>query len=186
MTPGTRRLMREGASWAVVALIGVAALMHLDTLRSGTEQLLGLPPSGQESAPQHGAGEVATAHLGSLVEIKAGRHGHFHAEVEINGRPTRVMIDTGASAVALTYEDAERAGLYVNDSDFRQTVSTANGTTRVAPVTLDRVSIGDISVRDVPAVVTRPGLLNTTLLGMTFLSRLSRFDMRSGVLILQD
>jgi len=185
MTPGTRRLMREAVSWAVVALIGAAAFMHLDALRSGTEELLGLPPSGQESARQDDAG-VATAHFGSVVEIKAGRNGHFSTEVEINGRPIDVMIDTGATAVVLTYEDAERAGLYVNDSDFSQTVWTANGSTRVASVTLGRISIGDITVRDVPAVVTQPGLLKTTLLGMTFLSRLSRFDMRSGVLVLQD
>jgi aspartyl protease family protein len=186
MTPGTRRLMREAVSWAVVALIGAAAFMHLDVLKSGTEKLLGQPPSEQEGARQDDAGEVATAHFGSVVEIKAGRNGHFSTEVEINGRPIDVMVDTGATAVVLTYEDAERAGLYVNDSDFSQTVWTANGATRVASVTLGRISIGDITVRDVPAVVTQPGLLKTTLLGMTFLSRLSRFDMRSGVLVLQD
>jgi aspartyl protease family protein len=65
-------------------------------------------------------------------------------------------------------------------------VSTANGVARVAPVTLDRITIGDITVRDVPAAVAEPGRLRTSLLGMTFLNKLSRFDMRSGVLVLQD
>ncbi len=186
MTPGTRRLLREAASWAIVALIGAAAFMHLDELKSGTSQLLGLPLLGEDGARQDDAGQVATAHFGSVVEIKAGRNGHFNTEAEINGRPVEVMIDTGATTVALSYEDADRAGLYLRDGDFTRTVSTANGVARVAPVRLDRVSIGDITVRDVPAAVAERGRLKTSLLGMSFLSRLSRFDMRSGVLVLED
>jgi aspartyl protease family protein len=184
MRPGTRRLLREAASWGVVALIGIAAFSHFDALRSGTATLLGLP---SDAARQDAAGDMqATAALGAVVEIKAARNGHFNAEAEINGRPVEVMIDTGASMVALSYEDAERAGLYLNKSDFSRAVSTANGVARVAPVTLDRVSIGDITVRDVPAAVAEPGRLRTSLLGMSFLNRLSRFDMRSGTLVLQD
>lgn len=187
LTPGTRRLMREAASWGVIAVIGVAAFIHLDTLTKGTVQLLGLPPSDEDSARQDAAdGMQATAHFGSVVEIKAGRNGHFNTEAEINGRPVEVMIDTGATMVALSYEDAERAGLYINTSDYTAAVSTANGVARVAPVTLDRVTIGDITVRDVPAAVAEPGRLRTSLLGMTFLNKLTRFDMRSGVLVLQD
>ena len=83
------------------------------------------------------------------------------------------MVDTGASLVALTYEDASRAGIYVRDRDFTQLVRTANGIARVAPVTLDRVSIGDITVRNVPASVSERGMLGTTLLGMSFLKRLT-------------
>ncbi len=187
LRPGTRRLLREAASWGVVAVIGVAAFMHYDELRSGTARLIGLPPSVDDGGQQDAAdGMQATAKYGSVVEIKAGRNGHFNTEVEINGRPIGAMIDTGATMVVLSHEDAERAGLYVNDSDFNRTIWTANGAARVAAVTLGRVSIGDITVRDVPAVVTQEGLLKTSLLGMSFLSRLSRFDMRSGVLVLED
>jgi aspartyl protease family protein len=186
LRPGTQRLLREAASWAVVAVIGVAAFTHFDKLRSGTASLLGLPPM-DELARQDAAEEMqATARYGSAVEIKAGRNGHFNTEAEINGRPIEVMIDTGATMVALSYEDAERAGLYLNDGDFTGSVSTANGVARMAPVTLARVSIGDITVRDVPAAVAEPGRLKTSLLGMSFLSRLSRFDMSSGTLVLQD
>ena len=185
-TPGTRRLMREIASWAVVALIGIAAFTHFDELKNGTENLLGLPQPGEVASRQEDAGQMATAHFGSVVEIEAGRSGHFNTQAEINGRPVEVMIDTGATMVALSYEDAERAGLYINGSEFTGSVSTANGVARVAPVTLDRVSIGDITVRDVSAAVAEPGRLRRSLLGMSFLSRLSRFDMRAGVLVLQD
>ena len=97
-----------------------------------------------------------------------------------------MLVDSGASIVVLTYEDAERAGIYVRERDYTQRVSTANGVTRVAPMTLDRVSIGGITVRDVEAAVSEPGRLGQSLLGMTFLGRLQRVDMRPGVLVLQD
>ena len=74
----------------------------------------------------------------------------------------------------------------MGDRDFTQMVRTANGVARVAPVTLDRVSIGDITVRNVPASVSERGMLGTTLLGMSFLKRPSSVDMRGGTLILQE
>ena len=108
-------------------------------------------PPGPSRRGSHGTGADRRA--------QGRRHGHFHARAEINGRPIDVMVDTGASIVALTYEDARRAGVYVRDSDFTHRVSTANGLARVAPVTIDRVSIGDITVRNVPGAVTEPGKL---------------------------
>lgn len=189
MTSGSRQLLREAVSWGVVAVIGVAAFSHFETLKSGAERMLGLPTPADvaevtRANPAPSRPEPET--LGSIVEIEAERNGHFNTEADINGRPVAVMIDTGATMVALSYEDAERAGIFLNDGDFTRKVSTANGIARVAPVTLDRVSIGDITVRNVPAAVAEPGRLKTSLLGMSFLSRLSRFDMRSGRLVLQE
>lgn len=189
MTSGTRRLFREAVSWGVVAVIGVAALSHFETLKTGAERMLGLPTPdeiGELASARHAPHAPRTTSIGSIVEIEAESSGHFNTAADINGRPVEVMIDTGATMVALSYEDAERAGIYLNDRDFTRAVSTANGTARVAPVTLDRVSIGDITVRNVPAAVAEPGRLKTSLLGMSFLSRLSRFDMRSGRLMLQE
>lgn len=187
MNPGTRQLLREAASWSVVAIIGIAALVHFETLKMGAEQMLGLPTSTEIAEVQRAPAPAKQPdNIGSVVEIEAADNGHFNAEVEINGRPIEVMIDTGATIVALSYEDAERAGLLLNDSDFTSAVSTANGVARVAPVTLDRVSIGDITVRDVPAAVTERGRMRTSLLGMSFLRKLSRFDMRSGRLVMQE
>ena len=188
-TSGNRHLFREAASWAVVALIGAAAFSHFETLKTGAEQLLGLPTASDVAARNATRSDTPAPQqqvAGSVVELKAGRNGHFNAEAEVNGRSIDVMVDTGATMIALTYEDAERAGLSLNRSDFTQSVTTANGVARVAPVTLDRVSIGDITVRNVPAAVAERGRLKTSLLGMTFLSRLSRFDMRSGILVLQE
>jgi aspartyl protease family protein len=189
LTSGNRQLFHEAASWAVVALIGVAAFTHFETLKTGAEQWLGLPTASDVAARNAARSDTPAPPqqaTGSVVELKAGSNGHFNAEAEINGRSIDVMVDTGATMIALTYEDAERAGLSLNKRDFTQSVTTANGVARVAPVTLDRVSIGDITVRNVPAAVAERGRLKTSLLGMTFLGRLSRFDMRSGILVLQE
>lgn len=118
--------------------------------------------------------------------MPAGKYGHFEADAEINGRDIGVMVDTGASLVALTYDDAERAGIYVHPSDFTHRAQTANGIARVAPVTISRIRIGDITVRDVPAVVSERGASERTLLGMSFLGRLSRVEMRGSTLVLEE
>jgi len=189
MNSGTRQLLREAVSWGVVAVIAIAAFSHFETLKVSAERMLGLPTPADIAEAQRAPSTAATAgpaSLGSIVEIDAERNGHFNTEADINGRPIAVMIDTGATMVALSYEDAERAGIYLNDADFTRSVSTANGIARVAPVTLNRISIGDITVRNVPAAVAEPGRLKTSLLGMSFLSRLSRFDMRSGRLVLEE
>lgn len=189
MTSGTRQLLREAVSWGVVAVIGIAAFSHFETLKTGAERILGLPTPTDIAEVQRARSPAPRAKpesIGSIVEIDAESNGHFNAEADINGRPIEVMIDTGATMVVLSYEDAERAGIYLSDNDFTRAVSTANGMARVAPVTLERVSIGDITVRNVPAAVAERGRLKTSLLGMSFLSRLSRFDMRSGRLVLQE
>jgi aspartyl protease family protein len=188
-TSGNKQLLREAINWGVIAVIAVAAISHFETLKTGAEQMLGLPTPAHVAEARRGARTPPAAKpvgRDSVVEIEAERNGHFNAEADINGRSIPVMIDTGATMVVLSYEDAERAGLLLTDKDFTRAVSTANGVARVAPVTLDRVSIGNITVRDVPAAVAESGRLRTSLLGMTFLSRLSRFDMRSGRLVLQE
>ncbi len=189
-SPGTRSLFGEVTTWIIVAGIGAAALTHYSELKSLIGDGLGLaPPAAEQQAD--GVANVNEAPAtksqgGFVVELRAGDHGHFNTSAEVNGADIDVMVDTGASMVALPYEDAERAGIYIRDGDYTGYVSTANGRARVAPVTLGSVSIGNITVRNVEAVVSEPGALQVTLLGMTFLSRLDRVDMRSGVLILED
>lgn len=120
------------------------------------------------------------------VTLRATGNGHFETTAEINGRDVEVMVDTGATLVALTYEDAERAGIYLSQADFTHSVSTANGVAKVAPVDIGAISIGSITVRNVRGAVTEPGKLHRTLLGMTFLGRLSRVEMRRNDLVLHE
>jgi aspartyl protease family protein len=99
------------------------------------------------------------------------------------GQSIPVLVDTGASAVSLPFEVAQRLGFKLNDADFRASASTANGSTKVAPVTLDEVRVGDIVVRNVRAVVAKPGALaGSSLLGMSFLSQLTKVETAHGTL----
>jgi aspartyl protease family protein len=118
------------------------------------------------------------------VRLKADARGHFVFGVAVNDRPASFMADTGATLVVLTYEDAARLGFSPQRLDFSGRVETANGVSRVAPITLDRVHVEEITVRDVPALVAEKGALATNLLGMSFLGRLKSVQMQGSELIL--
>jgi aspartyl protease family protein len=186
LSSGTRSLIGEAASWLTVAALVAAGFIYYNDIRSNVADGLGVAVT--DPAPAGVAVEIPMSQKASVgsVELRARGDGHYYAKAEVNGRPADVMVDTGASMVALTYEDAERAGVRLKPSDFTQTVSTANGTARFALVRLDRVSIGNITLRDVKAAVAERGKLAITLLGMSFLSRLERVDMRSGTLVLTE
>ncbi len=124
--------------------------------------------------------------LMSMTELKAGDRGHYVVTARINKYDIEVMVDTGASVVALSYEDAQNAGLRPNTLDFNVPVSTANGSVKAARAKLDRVEIDTVKVDDVEALVLPKGALNGTLLGMSFLSKLSSFKSESGVLTLKN
>lgn len=189
LSSASQHALRLAASWLGAACIGLGTFVYFDELKGGLSFALGLPDAAEIGGQQRSAaaiadtGERASSHT---VEIRAGRNGHYMTTAHINGRAIDVLVDTGASVVALTYEDAERAGIYMRPNDFTHRVRTANGVAKAAPVVLSRISIGDITVRDVQASVSEPGRLGTTLLGMAFLSRLQRADMRNGVLLLQE
>jgi len=187
LSSGLRRAMGLAASWLAMSTSVAAMMLYHEELKAGVAMLLGMPERVERVALDAEASPVRRpAEAGNSVEVRAGEGGHFVAVAHINGRPVEVMVDTGASIVALSYSDAERAGVFVRDSDFTQRVQTANGFARIAPVLLDSVSIGDITLYDVRAAVSEPGRLKTSLLGMTFLSRLARTEIRNGVLVLEQ
>jgi aspartyl protease family protein len=122
---------------------------------------------------------------GGEVSVSRATDGQFHFGAIANGHQMRMMFDTGASSVVLTHEDAQAMGLKLNDDDFSITVRTANGTTRAAPVTLKSMEIGGIREDNVRAMVAQPGRLTENLLGMTFLERLSSYEVRADQLTLR-
>jgi aspartyl protease family protein len=192
LSHGGRRALGEAAGWAALAVLVVAGAIYFNDIYSLARRAIGLPfllagnskPNSIQAARTERAQRPAQS---PIVELKAGRNGHFFARAEINGRPIDVLVDTGASGVGLSYEDAERAGIYVQSSDFIWHSKTANGVVKVAPITIDRISIGDITVRNVQGTVAEPGRMSTgTLLGMSFLNRLRRVEMRDGTLVLQE
>jgi aspartyl protease family protein len=132
------------------------------------------------------AEQQAPISLMAITELKAGRHGHFMVEADINGNSVEVLVDTGASAVALSYEDAQDAGLRPNTLEYDIPVNTANGQAKAARVTLDSVRIDSIRVDNVEGFVMPRGALKGTLLGMSFLNKLRSFSVEDGVLVLKN
>lgn len=107
------------------------------------------------------------------VELRQAEDGHFYADALVNGVSLRFLIDTGASDIVLSAEDARRAGLDPSGLTYSGLAETANGTVSTAPVRLDSLALGPWEDRDVPASVNG-GDLAGSLLGMSYLSR---FDM---------
>lgn len=121
----------------------------------------------------------------NTLVLDANSQGHFYSEVAIDGNRLSMMVDTGATLCAFSQEDAERVGIRVYERDFTGRTQTANGIVAVAPVRIPVIRIGTISVRDVEAVVVPRGRLTTSLLGMSFLRRLSDVGMSRGRLTLR-
>jgi aspartyl protease family protein len=122
---------------------------------------------------------------GGTVEISRGNRGEFQIYAEINGARIPTVYDTGASAVVLTQEAAKAAGLPLDFLNYSVQVETANGRARAAPVTIDRVKVGGIEERQVPALIAQPGQLRVSLLGMSFLNRLKSSEVRGDRLVLR-
>jgi aspartyl protease family protein len=121
---------------------------------------------------------------GGKVRIEADGRGHFIAKVRMNGRPMEVLVDTGATSIAINKSTARRLGIELAEKDFRHKVKTANGETSAALAIIDTVEIGKIRVTDVEAIVLADSDLAGTLLGMSFLNRLARFEVSGGALLL--
>jgi aspartyl protease family protein len=118
------------------------------------------------------------------VQIARGQTGEFALQAKINGVTAPMVIDTGATSVVLTYETAKAAGLPLELLEYDIDVETAGGHTRAARLTLDRLAIGKLVERSVPALVVPRGQMKTNLLGMSFLDRLESWEVRADRLML--
>jgi aspartyl protease family protein len=145
----------------------------------------GRKPAGYATAAPAAVRPTRPDGYGGHVRIPADRAGHYASEAQINGRPLNVLVDTGASFVILRYEDARMLGLVYGSDRFDVAVQTANGAAKALRVKLHNVRLGSISLDDIDALVMEEGLLNTNLLGMSFLRRLSRYEVRGDTLVLE-
>ena len=160
--------------WAAVGLVLALVYTYRMELRDVGDRILA------EFVP----GRAASRGVRS-VEIVRGRTGDFQISAQVNGARSNMVLDTGASAVVLTQEAAKAAGLPLEVLSYNVNVDTANGRTRAAAVTLDRITVGTIVERSVPALIAQPGQLRTKLLGMSFLNRLESWEVRGDKLIMR-
>lgn len=146
---------------------------------------------------RHEAGDLGRRMLAELVPsmaisvreaeevVRADRNGHFAVQAEVDGVSVRFLVDTGASDVVLTMRDAQRVGIDPSKLRFAQPYHTANGVIMAAAVRLDSITIGDIVLEDVDASVN-PGPMTQSLLGMSFLGRLSSYEITRDTLTLRQ
>lgn len=165
--------------WAAIILVIATAYVFRDDFQSFGHRLLGglVPGLAMTTTTENGRQQVI---LGKR------RDGHFSADVNINGTMVTMLVDSGASRVTLSYEDAARIGIDIDALTFATVVQTANGTATAAPVMLDQVAIGPIIRRNVAGMVASEGRMSESLLGMSFLSTLASVDMRADELRLTD
>lgn len=121
---------------------------------------------------------------GRKVRLQADPRGHFLAEFKLNGRRVEALVDTGATTVAINKSTARRIGLNLTPADFVYKVNTANGAARAAAAVIAEMRIGRIYLENVEAAVLEDSALQTTLVGMSFLKRLGKFQVEDGTLLL--
>ena len=168
-------LVKIGLAWAAIFSGIVVAYAHRDTLQTVWANVRG------EIAPT-----IAVARTEGEVELRKAWDGHFRAVAKINGANVGMLIDTGASIVLLSYEDAVNVGLQPQNLDFSLPVTTANGRSFVAPVNIETITIGAVGLENVRAAVAQPGKIHSSLLGMSFLGRLQETSFRRDRLILKN
>lgn len=128
--------------------------------------------------------QMVFANDGFRVETNRAWDGHYYLDLELNGAPVRFVVDTGATAIVLSQQDAERLGIDTGDLMFTGVAGTANGEVRTASVRIDQMALGGMVDRNVPAVVNS-GDMDTSLLGMSYLQKFSRIEIADNTLILE-
>ena len=172
---------RDLAIWLGLALVLVAAYSFREEAGFVVNRVAGelLPPG--EAVSIGSRNDTRRA-----VRIRKRGDGHFVARASVNGASIHLLVDTGASSVVLKPSDAQAAGINTANLSYTTPIVTANGSTFAASIQLESIAVGSIVIRDVAALVARPGSLRESLLGMSFLQRLGSFEFSREFLTLRS
>ena len=172
--------LRHVVIWLGIFLAAVAGYAYRDVLSETAARVTG------ELAPPGYVTDVETSAAGEhSVRLRRRSNGHFAARGQVNGTALTMLVDTGASTVVLKPADAEKAGIDLSRLAYTVAVDTANGSTYAAPVRLKAITIGPIEIKDVEALVAKPGTLKESLLGISFLKRLRSYEFSGEYLTLR-
>jgi aspartyl protease family protein len=162
---GLQRTIQQAAIWALIFVVVIAGFGIWADIQKNNQPT-----------------QTAFVDRGQVV-VPRDRDGHYYITLDINGQPVDFVIDTGASDIVLTQEDATRVGLDVGNLRFFGRANTANGEVRTAPVRLSEVDISGIRDTNLPAFVNE-GEMFRSLLGMSYLQRWDKIEITGGELIL--
>ena len=171
---------RDLLVWVALALALVLGYSFREDFHAIGQRITGelMPPGESVSVAASMPGERA-------VRIRKRADGHFIARGDVDGANVVMMVDTGASTVVLKPTDARAAGINVNSLSYTVPVRTANGTAYAAAVRIKKMTVGGITVEGIEALVAKPGALNESLLGMSFLRRLRSYEFSGDFLTLR-
>ena len=164
---------------ALMVVLGTAMAQMADKIAPASPALAN---AGVRTASTETIGQAGSR---SLI-IPSDVRGHFLTEGRIEGQRIGFMVDTGASVVALNETSAARFGLRPSRGEYTATVTTANGTIKAARMRLAMLDVGGLIVRDVDAMVLPDEALSENLLGLSFLSKLKRFEYARGQMVLEQ
>jgi aspartyl protease family protein len=168
-------------------LIFAAIMAVLGTFMAETADRITANSARAHTASQKAAAVETVAPTGlRSISIPRDARGHFETEGRIDGQRIGFMVDTGASMIALNESSAARFGLRPSRGDYNATVTTANGTVKAARTRLAMVDVGGLLVRDVDAMVLPDEALSENLLGLSFLSKLKRFEYANGTMVMEQ
>jgi len=179
------KLVLPVLGFCMIAAYGVQEYVRISQETQLKQDSQTAPPvePDQVAVLQPESGETQSI-IGRKARLKMDDRGHFVTNARMNGRNVEVLVDTGATTVAINNKTARRLGIILNASDFKHTVSTANGQTLAAATKIDRIRIGNVTVRNVQAAVLDDDALSITLLGMSFLKELRSFEIKNRELLL--
>jgi len=169
----------------VITFAAVALVVGMIVPQFATQMYTPQPPPKLMAARQATPVAPPPSNPDSVV-VPPDAMGHFRVEGRVDGQFIQFVVDTGASVIALTADDAATLGIHPGPMDFRALVKTANGTVHAAPIQLNMVEVGNLMVRDVAAMVLPQGALSDNLLGLSFLSRLRHFEYTDGKMVLEQ
>ena len=167
-------------------VIFAAIMIGLGTVMAQMADKMAPAPAATAAAQKTLPPLTASPAGGRSLSIARDARGHFQTEGQIEGQRIAFMVDTGASVIALNESSAARFGLRPARADYRATVATANGTVKAARTRLAIVDVGGLVVRDVEAMVLPDEALSENLLGLSFLSKLKRFEYANGRMMLEQ
>lgn len=170
-------MIRAVLFWAMIILVLALGYSYRQEIETVSERVLSELLISRPATISTGPG--------ATVQVARARGGDFMAQAQVNGAAVNMLIDTGASSVVLTQEAAKAANLPLDLLKYDVAIETASGRTHAAAVLIDRIAVGGILERRVPALVSAPGELKTSLLGMSFLNRLKSFEIGGGRLLMR-
>ncbi len=170
---------------AILVVLGTGMAQVADKMTSDKAQAKAIDRTKAMNAFASVQPQPVQAGLRSVTVPRDGR-GHFQTDGRIDGQRIGFMVDTGASMIALNESSAARIGLRPRPSEYNATVNTANGTIKAARTRIAMVDVGGLVVRDVDAMVLPDEALSENLLGLSFLSKLKRFEFAGGQLVMEQ